>query len=245
MDKVKGITVSSCFVSFLVWHYWPDRRLSWAVWHVLSKLVIIHWKETNYSSTSSTEENKLQYNWWFCPLGRWNLLQFCGRTAGLKCLQAHFHLPFPYFTAFALLFIVMSSLSFFFHFLTSYSSSYFFFFLLSSLFLTLPHPLTSAPDEALMESMGSQHLPHLKQTGRSPLFFWPTLGLALIPSTLPSITTISNSFICKKLSVLHRLPHWFMLARPSFLQLLFDVYHCSTCSLLLSRHFWDNRFWQR
>lgn len=60
MDKVKGITVSSCFVSFLVWHYWPDRRLSWAVWYVLSKLVIIHWKETNYSSTSSTEENKLQ-----------------------------------------------------------------------------------------------------------------------------------------------------------------------------------------
>lgn len=81
------------------------------------------------------------------------------------------------------------------------------FFLLSSLFLTLPHPLTSAPDEALMESMGSQHLPHLKQTGRSPLFFWPTVGLALIPSTLPSITTTSNSFICKKLSVLHRLPH--------------------------------------
>lgn len=128
MDKVKGITVSSCFVSFLVWHYWPDTRLSWTVWHVLSKLVIIHWKETNYSSTSSTEENKLQYNWWFCPLGRWNLLQFCGRTADLKCLRAHFHLPFPYFTAFALLFIVMSSLSFFFHFLTSYSSSYFFFF---------------------------------------------------------------------------------------------------------------------
>lgn len=73
--------------------------------------------------------------------------------------------------------------------------------------------------------------------------FCPTEGIPLFPSVLLSITPISNGFICRKPSTLHRLPLWALLASPSFLLPVFDV--CSTSSLLLSRHFRDNWFTQR
>ena len=68
----------------------------------------------------------------------------------------------------------------------------------SPLPLSFLTPLVWEPDEALMESTGSQHLPHLKRTGRSLLLFCPTEGFPRFPSALLSITTISNGFICRK-----------------------------------------------
>lgn len=75
--------------------------------------------------------------------------------------------------------------------------------------------------------------------------FCPTEGLPLFPSVLLSITAISNGFICRKPSVLHRVPLWATLASPSFLLPVFDVCQCSTSSRLLSMHFQDNWFTQR
>ena len=75
--------------------------------------------------------------------------------------------------------------------------------LLSSLLL----PLTWEPDEALMESTGSQHLPHLRRTGRSPLLSVPPRPSLCFsyPSMLLSITAISSGFIRRKPPTLHRL----------------------------------------
>lgn len=68
-----------------------------------------------------------------------------------------------------------------------------------------------------MESTGSQHLPHLKRTGRSLLLSVPpraSPSLSPFASMLLSINAIFNGFIRRKPSTLHRLPRWVVLAKP-------------------------------
>lgn len=48
-----------------------------------------------------------------------------------------------------------------------------------------PPPLTWEPDEALMESTGSQHLPHLRRTGRSLLLSVPPRASLSSPPCSP------------------------------------------------------------
>lgn len=66
----------------------------------------------------------------------------------------------------------------------------------STLLSTLPSLGVGEPDEALMESTGSQHLPHLRQTGRSPPLSVPPracLSFPLRSPLLPPPPTASSA----------------------------------------------------
>lgn len=63
-------------------------------------------------------------------------------------------------------------------------------------FFFAPPPPTWEPDEPLMESTGSQHLPHLKRTGRSLLLSVPpraSLAFPLCSSLLPPSPMASSA----------------------------------------------------
>lgn len=105
----------------------------------------------------------------------------------------------------AFLFCLPSVLSFFFLHLLFLLSFF------SSPFLT-PPSLTWEPDEALMESTGSQHLPHLKRTGRSLLLSAPLRAFPSLSFTpcFPLLPPFPRSFFRR---TLHRLPRRGTLSR--------------------------------